>query len=90
MALQPIPGMFFFAVPLFRGMPYDNDVTLCKASEKTALRDWSKLDSTFGKSTPIEPLTCDADYACQWIEVNLPFRSIQAFWGCMRQHQRST
>ena len=50
--------------------PCPNVMTLLKASGKPASRDWNKLDGTFGTDTPIKPLTCDADCACQ-IGINL-------------------
>ena len=51
MAVQSISGMFFFFFSFLFVVPLSlfDDTTLPKASEKTALRDWNKLDGTFWK-----------------------------------------
>ena len=51
---------------IFRGPLSLFDVmTFREAIEKLASRGCKKLDGAFGTDTTIEPLTCDADCACQ-------------------------
>ena len=60
-----------WCVPFHGPLPLLYITTRHKVSKKSASWDWNRLDGTFGTDSPIEPLTCDTDCACQWIKVSL-------------------
>jgi len=91
MAVQPISGMFSF----FRGTPCPcSGGIMTRPSARPARKRLSgigiSLTVRLGRRTHrnLRLVMADCDCVCQVIEINLRFRSIQAFWGCMRQQQR--